>query len=396
MFQQLEAAPPDAILGLNEAFARDTTEGKINLTTGVYKDSTGTTPVLECVKEAERRLVETETSKGYLGIDGMKEFGDAARGLLFGTDHEINTSGRAATIQAPGGTGALRVAAEFLATGFPGARIWCSRPTWANHPNIFRAAGLEVAEYGYYDESTRGLDAEALFDSLSQIPAGDVVCLHACCHNPTGVDPSAEQWQQVGDLIAERGLLPLVDFAYQGFGNGLDDDAAGLRALARPGSRLLVASSFSKNFGLYRERVGALSVVTGSPETAAVVLSRLKRTIRCNYSNPPAHGAGIVTTILGDEQLRAGWVTELSEMRTRINDMRQALAHGLAEAAPGQDFSVITRQRGMFSFSGLTPEQVDRLKDEFGVYMVRNGRINVAGITNDNVARLCESIAAVV
>jgi len=396
MFQQLEAAPPDAILGLNEAFARDTTEGKINLTTGVYKDAAGTTPVLDCVKEAERRLVEAEASKGYLGIDGMKEFGDTARGLLFGADHEITTSGRTATIQAPGGTGALRVAAEFLATAFPEATIWCSRPTWPNHPNIFRAAGLGVAEYDYYDASSGELDAAAMIDSLEKIPAGDIVCLHACCHNPTGVDPSPEQWQQVGDVIAERGLLPLVDFAYQGFGDSLDSDAAGLRTLARPGCRLLVASSFSKNFGLYRERVGALSVITGDPDTAAVVLSRLKQTIRCNYSNPPAHGAGIVTTILGDPGLRAGWETELAEMRTRINEMRQALSDGLAVAAPGHDFSVITRQRGMFSFSGLSPEQVDRLRDEFGVYMVRNGRINVAGVTSDNVATLCNSIAAVI
>ena len=395
MFQQLQAAPPDAILGLNEAFARDTTDGKINLTTGVYKDAGGTTPVLECVKEAERRLVETETSKGYLGIDGMKEFGDATRGLLFGADHEITTSGRTATIQAPGGTGALRVAAEFLATAFPEAKIWCSRPTWPNHPGIFSAAGLEVAEYGYFDAATGTLDAQALLDSLAQIPAGDIVCLHACCHNPTGVDPTPEQWQEVSRVIADGGLLPLVDFAYQGFGDGLEPDSAGLRALAGPGCKLLVASSFSKNFGLYRERVGALSVVTGDPDTAAVVLSRLKQTIRANYSNPPSHGAAIVTTILGDDQLRTGWETELATMRARINDTRRALADGLAETAAGHDFSSITRQRGMFSFSGLSPEQVDQLKNEFGVYMVRNGRINVAGVTPENVGRLCESIAAV-
>mgnify|MGYP001232623264 CR=1 FL=1 len=395
MFEQLEAAPPDAILGLNEAFARDTTEGKINLTTGVYKDAGGTTPVLACVKEAERRLVETESSKGYLGIDGMPDFGDAARQLLFGADHEITSSGRAATIQAPGGTGALRVAAEFLATAFPGTRIWGSQPTWPNHPNIFRAAGLELGEYAYYNAESRGLDAPALFDSLAQIPEGDIVCLHACCHNPTGVDPSPEQWQQVADIVAERRLLPLVDFAYQGFGDGLEEDAVGLRALAKPGSRLLVASSFSKNFGLYRERVGSLTVVTGSPETASIVLSRLKRTIRCNYSNPPAHGASTVTTVLADDSLRSQWESELADMRNRINDMRIALAEGLAAAAPDHDFSFITRQRGMFSFSGLTAEQVDRLKEEHGVYMVRNGRINVAGVTSDNVGRLCESIAKV-
>jgi len=396
MFQHLQAAPPDAILGLNEAFAADTTEGKINLTTGVYKDATGITPVLDCVKQAERRLVETETSKGYLGIDGMKEFGDRARGLLFGTEHEITTSGRTATIQAPGGTGALRVAAEFLRRAFPDARIWCSRPTWANHTGIFTAAGLEVDAYGYYDAAAGTLDAQALLDSLAKIPAGDIVCLHACCHNPTGVDPSIEQWQEMSQVISDRGLLPLVDFAYQGFGDGLEADAEGLRALADAGGPLLVASSFSKNFGLYRERVGALSVVTPDPDTASMVLSRLKQTIRTNYSNPPSHGAAIVTTILADAELRGGWETELADMRTRINDTRQDLADGLAATGCNHDFSVITRQRGMFSFSGLSPEGVDRLKNEFGVYIIRNGRINVAGVTPDNVGRLCESIAAVV
>ncbi len=395
MFNQLEAVPPDAILGLNEAFGLDTRPDKINLTTGVYKDGDGQTPILACVKEAERHLVESEASKGYLGIDGLPEFSARVRELIFGADHEITVSGRATSIQAPGGTGALRVAAEFLAQAFPGVKIWCSRPTWPNHPAIFRAAGVDVAEYGYFDEATNGLNFASMLDGLASIPAGDVVCLHACCHNPTGVDPTVEQWQQVAEIIDGRGLLPLVDFAYQGFGDGLEEDATGLRTLARPGRRLLVASSFSKNFGLYRERVGGLTVVTGDAETAGVVLSRLKQTIRANYSNPPAHGAGIVTTILDDDALRSQWETELTGMRDRINDMRQQLAERLAAAAPGHDFRNVADQRGMFSFSGLSTAQVDCLREDHAIYLVRNGRMNVAGVTERNIGRLCESIAAV-
>jgi len=395
MFNQLEAAPPDAILGLNEAFGRDARPEKINLTTGVYKNAHGQTPILSCVKEAERRLFESEASKGYLGIDGLPEFSGRVRELIFGADHEITVSGRATSIQAPGGTGALRVAAEFLGKAFPGVTIWCSQPTWPNHPAIFQAAGVEVAEYGYFDETTNGLNFASMLDGLAAIPAGDVVCLHACCHNPTGVDPTAQQWEQVAEIIESRDLLPLVDFAYQGFGDGLEEDATGLRTLARPGRRLLVASSFSKNFGLYRERVGALTVVTGDADTAGIVLSRLKQTIRANYSNPPAHGAGVVTTILDDDLLRKEWQTELNGMRERINDMRQRLATGLAAAAPDHDFTNVGTQRGMFSFSGLSPAQVDRLREEHAVYLVRNGRMNVAGVTEENIGRLCESIATI-
>jgi len=395
MFKHLEAAPADAILGLNEAFGKDQTPGKINLTTGVYKDADGQTSVLDCVKEAERRLLENEATKSYLGIDGMPGFGERVRELLFGEDHEINTSQRATTIQSPGGTGALRVAGEFLARAFPAARVWCSRPTWANHGAIFRAAGIEVAEYSYFDAASNGLDVSAFLDDLARIPPGDIICLHGCCHNPTGVDPSVEQWQQIAEIISERGLLPLVDFAYQGFGDGLEADTAGLQTLARPGCQLLVASSFSKNFGLYRERVGALTVTTGDTDTAEIVLSVLKQTIRANYSNPPSHGAAIVTKILDDDSLRQQWEDELAEMRSRINTMRQRFVEEMSLVASGHDFGFVTAQRGMFSFSGLSTEQVDRLREEHAVYMVRNGRINVAGLTETNVGPLCRSIAEV-
>ena len=395
MFTELDSAPPDAILGLNEAFGRDESPDKINLTIGVFRDASGRTPILECVKEAERRLVESETTKGYLGIDGMPEFGEHAQRLLFGAGHEIIESGRAVTAQTPAGTAALRVAAEFLHEAFPSARIWCSRPTWPNHPSVFAAAGIEVAEYRYFDPATNGLDLDGFLDDLAAIPAGDIVCLHACCHNPTGVDPSPDDWLRVADIVGERALLPLVDFAYQGFGSGLDEDAAGLRALCRPGTELLVASSFSKNFSLYRERVGALTVVTGDEETAAVVLSRLKRCVRSSYSNPPSHGAAVVTTILDDDLLRTGWHHELAAMRDRIRSLRTLFAKTMAATGAAGDFDFITRQQGMFSFSGLSAEQVDRLREEHSVYMVRNGRLNVAGISEQSVERLCQAIASV-
>ena len=395
MFQQLQAAAPDAILGLNEAFANDTTDGKINLTTGVYKDASGTTPVLACVKEAERRLVETEATKGYLGIDGMKEFGDAARGLLFGADHEITTSGRTATIQAPGGTGALRVAAEFLATAFPEARIWCSRPTWANHPNIFRATGLEVNTYDYLDKDSLSLSFDALTDSLAKIPAGDVVCLHACCHNPTGVDPSPEQWDAIAEICQHNQLLPLIDFAYQGFGDGLSEDSVAIQQFIRRGSEMLVASSFSKNFGLYCERIGALTIVAADGQAAQAALSHAKLSVRTNYSNPPKHGGAIVAAVLSDPQLRASWETDVAAMRERIQKMRARFVAAMTARTSDHDFSFIQDQRGMFSYSGLNRQQVDRLRTEFSVYAVGSGRINVAGMTENNIEPLCDAIAAV-
>jgi aspartate/tyrosine/aromatic aminotransferase len=396
MFSSLPLAPPDAILGLAEAFQQDLNPRKINLSVGVYKDEQGQTPILACVKEAERRLLASEKSKGYLAIEGHAEYAARVQELLFGAGHEVLGSKRVVTAQTPGGTGSLRVAADFLKRHFPQARVWVSAPTWANHPAIFKAAGQEVEVYPYIDQEGRGLDFHAMLFALKQIPAGDIVLLHACCHNPTGIDLAPQQWKEVGDVVQERGLLPLVDFAYQGFGDGLEDDAAGVRELARPGQELLVCSSFSKNFGLYGERVGALSVAAGDADTAQRALSQVRISIRTNYSNPPAHGAAIVATVLGDPALRRQWEAELAAMRRRIHEMRELFVQTMRTAAPAHDFSFLARQKGMFSFSGLTNLQVDELRNKHSVYVVGNGgRINVAGMTRDNMQPLCAAIAAV-
>lgn len=395
MFEALEKAPPDPILGLTEAFRNDSNPNKVNLSVGVYRAADGSTPILRCIKEAERRLLEIEQTKGYLGIDGLPEYCAQVRQLLFGNDHEIVTSGRAVTIQSPGGTGALRIAADFLHRKFPQASIWCSKPTWANHPNVFSAAGLTVKDYPYIDVAGTGLDFDALAASLNGIPAGDVVCLHACCHNPTGIDPTPQQWKQIADIVYGRGLLPLVDFAYQGFGNGLAEDSRGLHELCRPGAELLICNSFSKNFGLYSERVGGLTMVAGNADAATAALSHAKACVRANYSNPPKHGALAVSTVLSHAELRSQWETELAEMRNRINGMRQLFAETMKQKAPQRDFSFITRQLGMFSFSGLTPVQVDELRSKYSIYIVGSGRINVAGMTESNMDRLCDAITGV-
>ncbi|QDU92836.1 amino acid aminotransferase [Lignipirellula cremea] len=395
MFETLQMAPPDAILGLTEAFKADSNPAKINLSVGVYQNGQGVTPILDSVKQAERRLIDSETSKGYLGIDGLPAYAARVRELLFGADHEILTAARAATVQTPGGTGALRVAADFVVESYPDARIWCSKPTWANHPNIFKAAGLEVKQYSYLNAEGIGLDFEGMLRDLSEAKVGDVICLHACCHNPTGVDPTPEQWAKIGDLVQEKGLLPLVDFAYQGFGDGLTSDAAGLLELARPNAELLVCSSFSKNFSLYGERVGALTVVASDTNSAQAVLSHMKARVRSNYSNPPRHGASIVAEILGCAELRQLWEQEVDEMRGRIKQMRSQFVAAMKERKGDQDFSFIDRQRGMFSFSGLTPLQVDELRKRYSIYIVGSGRINVAGMTEKNLPTLCDAIAAV-
>jgi len=392
MFEKLSAAPPDAILGLTEAFRADTNPQKINLSVGVYKDSHGKTPTLDCVREAERRLVEADDDKAYLPIDGHPTYQAAVRQLLLGGHDGASP---AATLHTPGGTGALRVAADFLKDRYPDSRVWLSSPTWANHAAIFRAAGVEMADYAYLDNDRTGLDFTAMTDALQQIPSGDVVLVHACCHNPTGVDPSPEQWSEIGKLLAARGILPLVDFAYQGFGDGLAEDSAGLHALLEASDELIVCSSFSKNFGLYNERVGALTLLGKEQSHIDAALSHAKTRVRANYSNPPAHGARIVTTILGDSQLRSQWEGELADMRNRINSMRTLFVRSIAELGIEQDFSFITQQRGMFSFSGLTKDQVERLRQEYSIYIVGSGRINVAGITSDNVGRLCEAIKTV-
>ena len=393
MLDAVQQAPPDPILGLSAAFGVDPNPDKINLGVGEYRDADGSTPVLASVRTAEARVVATSTSKRYLDIAGTPEYGQAVRGLLFGTA-ESALRDRCATVQAPGGTGALRIAGDFVHTQFPDARIWISEPTWANHPKIFAAAGMTTASYPYYDGRTRTVDVDAMIGTLESAAAGDMVLLHGCCHNPTGADLSLEQWQRVGTTVATKGLLPLVDFAYQGFGSGLQEDAAGLRVLLEIAPEALVASSFSKNFGLYRDRVGALTAVTAAPSTAANVLSQLKVCVRTNFSNPPAHGSAIVTEILDDTTLRMQWEEEVAGMRGRINGMRRLLVDKLREHGAG-DFSYVGTQRGMFSFSGLTPAQVDKLRKEHAVYIVGSGRINVAGITTTNVDGLCRAIAAV-
>jgi aspartate/tyrosine/aromatic aminotransferase len=395
MFKTLEAAPPDAIFYLKEAFAGDPNPNKINLSIGVYKNAEGSTPIFDSVKRAEGRILDAEASKSYLDIPGSAAYAAAVQALLFGADHEAVTSKRTITAHTPGGTGALRTAGELFRRIAPQVRVWMSDPTWPNHPNVFRAAGLAVQTYPYYDPATHGLDIDRMLAGLAEIPEGDVVLLHGCCHNPTGVDPTPEQWTQIADVVAARNLVPLVDFAYQGLANGLRADAAGLLALCRPGCELLIASSFSKNFGLYNERVGALSIVTSSEPEAETTLSHLKRCIRANYSNPPAHGAAIVTTVLEDPELYADWEGEVRTMCDRINDMRHLFVETLAAKGVQRDFSYVEQQRGMFSLSGLTSEQVDALREEHSVYLVGNGRMNVAGMTTANMEPLCEAIAQV-
>ena len=395
MFEKITAAPADPILGLTDIFRADARPNKINLGIGVYKDETGQTPVLTSVKKAEQYLLENETTKNYLGIEGIPAFASCTQELLFGEQSPVIASKRARTAQTPGGTGGLRVAADFIANQTNAKRIWISNPTWPNHKNVFGAVGLEVLEYDYYDAANHALDFDGLLNSLKRAEAGDVVLFHGCCHNPTGIDPTEAQWTQLAELSAAKGWLPLFDFAYQGFAKGLEEDAQGLRIFAAKHQELIVASSYSKNFGLYNERVGACTVVAADAETADRAFSQVKAAIRANYSNPPSHGAAVVATILGNETLRATWEQELTEMRQRIHRMRQLFVKTLQEKGAKQDFSFIINQNGMFSFSGLTKEQILRLRDEFGVYAVNSGRVNVAGMTPDNMAPLCEAIVAV-
>lgn len=399
MFNTIQSAPSDPILGLTEAFRADPNPAKINLAVGVFKDAQGNTPVLASVKAAEQRLVDSETTKSYMPIDGSPTYGKLVQAMLFGEKHDILNQGRVRTADTPGGTGALRVAADYLKQNHPGAAVWLSNPTWANHHGIFNAAGVDTQTYAYLDPQTNALDFDGVIDAIKKIPAGDVVLLHGCCHNPTGVDPSAAQWQIMAETVAEGGLLPIVDFAYQGFGEGLEPDAVGLRAVAAACDELLVCSSFSKNFGLYRERVGAFTLVAADSATADAVVSQVKAVIRRNYSNPPAHGAEVVSVILSDAALRAQWEAELAAMRDRINQMRAAFKAGLDERGVklnpmGNDF--VVQQNGMFTMSGLGKEHVAALREQHAIYIVGSGRINVAGMTPSNLPTLCDAIQSVV
>ncbi|MDW8846550.1 amino acid aminotransferase [Erwinia sp. MMLR14_017] len=395
MFERIAAAPADPILGLADLFRADDRPNKINLGIGVYKDETGKTPVLTSVKKAEQYLLENETTKNYLSIDGLADFGQCTQELLFGKDSALVGAKRARTAQTPGGTGALRVAADFIATQTSAKRIWVSNPSWPNHKNVFESAGLEVCEYQYYNAANHSLDFAGMINALREVQAGDIVLFHGCCHNPTGIDPTAEQWAELSEMSLANGWLPLFDFAYQGFARGLEEDAEGLRIFAASHQELIVASSYSKNFGLYNERVGAFTLVASEAAVADTAFSQVKATIRANYSNPPAHGAAVVATILSNNALRALWEQELTDMRQRIHRMRQLFVNTLQEKGAKGDFSFIINQNGMFSFSGLTKDQVIRLREEFGVYAVNSGRVNVAGMTPDNMAPLCEAIVAV-
>lgn len=395
MFENIQAAPADPILGLGEAFKSETRTNKINLGIGVYKDAKGVTPIMQAVKTAERRLLETESSKNYLSIDGVADFNARTQVLLFGAGSDIIAQRRAKTVQSLGGTGALRIAAEFIKRQTKAQNVWISSPTWPNHNAIFNAVGVTIREYRYYDAQRKALDWENLIADLSNAGEGDVVLLHGCCHNPTGIDPTPEQWRQLADMSVQNGWLPLFDFAYQGLANGLDEDALGLRTFAANHKELLIASSYSKNFGLYNERVGAFTLVAENESVAATALTQVKTIVRTLYSNPASHGASTVACVLADPELTREWTEELAQMRNRIKQMRKLFVQLLKEYGAAQDFSFIIQQNGMFSFSGLTPAQVDRLKDEFAIYAVRSGRINVAGITEDNIRYLCESIVKV-
>jgi len=392
LFESLKLLPPDAIIGLIAEYRSDPREPKVDLGIGVYRNAAGDTPVLDVVKEAERRIVESQMSKAYIGSAGSAAFNEAMRDLTFA---DSVGSDRVAMLQTPGGSGSLRVAAGIALRARADATVWVSGPTWANHVPLLGGAGLELQTYAYYDDEQKTLDIDAMLDALHDIPKGDMVLLHASCHNPTGIDPDEEQWRAIADVIVERELVPFIDVAYQGFASGLDDDVFIVRELAGRVPEMMACTSCSKNFGLYRDRVGALFVVTADSKTRDVVQSQANNLVRTMYSMPPDHGAAIVETILHDEGLRGRWVEELGEMRERLQAMRQLLDEALRGTAPEHDFSHVVRANGMFCFLGISTEQVQRLKKEFSVYMVDSSRINVAGITADNVEHIASSVAAV-
>ena len=393
MFSILKPLPTDPILGLMAAYRQDTNPNKIDLGVGVYKDELGNTPVLKSVKKAEAFRLENETSKSYIGLAGDLGFCSKIEQQLLG-EHSALLANRVRTAQTPGGTGALRVAAEFIVRCNPNATVWVTTPTWANHISLFEAAGLTVKEYPYYDYENKGLLFDEMVETLKQVPKGDIVLLHACCHNPSGMDLNQEQWEIVADIAADVGFTPLVDIAYQGFGTGLDDDAAGLRLLANKVDELIICSSCSKNFGLYRERIGACSIVSHTSAVADIANSVLLSVVRSIYSMPPAHGAAIVDTILGSNELTSLWHEELAEMRDRINGLRSLIVDSL-NAQTNQDFSFIKHQHGMFSFLGINKEQIDRLQKEFGIYIVGSSRVNVAGISKTNIDYFSKAVAEV-
>jgi aromatic-amino-acid transaminase len=392
----VELAPRDPILGITEAFVADTNPNKVNLGVGVYCDDNGKVPLLECVRRAEHEITSRSAPHNYLPIDGLAAYDKATQALLLGADGEIVRSGRAVTVQALGGTGGLKVGADFLKRFAPGSAIWISDPSWENHRALFENAGMSVNTYAYYDAATRGLDFAGMMRSLEQIPAGAIVLLHACCHNPTGVDPTPAQWDKILERVRARGLVPFLDIAYQGFAESLDADGAVIRKFAATPGPLFIASSYSKSFSLYGERVGALTIVTSDKDEASRVLSQVKRLVRTNYSNPPLFGGQVVSTVLTSPELRALWEAELATMRDRIKLMRARLVETLHERVPGRDFRYMLAQRGMFSYSGLTKEAVHELRSQYSVYAIDTGRICVAALNSRNVEYVADAIAKVI
>ena len=392
----IELAPRDPILGVSEAFNADRNVHKVNLGVGVYCDDNGKIPLLDCVKRAEHEIAERASPRGYLPIDGIPVYDKAVQAMLLGTDSDIVALGRGVTVQTLGGTGGLKVGADFLRKFAPGAQVWISDPSWENHRALFEGAGFVVNTYPYYAPATHGLDFDGMRAALERLTAGSIVVLHACCHNPTGVDPTDEQWSTIIDLVRTRSLIPFVDLAYQGFDRDIERDATVVRQFSATAGPLFISNSFSKSFSLYGERIGAVTVVATDKDEAARVLSQLKRVVRANYSTPPTHGAQILATVLGNPELRALWKLELAGMRERIREMRKALVEKLAEHATSANFGFILDQRGMFSYTGLTAAQVARLRNEFSVYAVDTGRICVAALNTRNVEYTAKAIAAVV
>ncbi len=395
LFSSVEMAPKDPILGLTETFLADQRPEKVNLGVGVYYDDQGKLPLLRAVKRAEEARVAKGLPRGYQPIDGPAAYNKAVQALLFGNGSPVLASGRVVTIDALGGTGGLRVGAEYLRRLCPDSRVAISDPTWENHRGVFESAGFTVQSYTYYDPQSHGLDFGGMVQSLKGMPERTIVLLHACCHNPTGVDLNLQQWEEVVALCKAKQFIPFLDLAYQGFGDGIDQDAAAVRLFVQSEMPFLVASSFSKSFSLYGERVGALSLITADANEAARVLSQIKRVIRTNYSNPPTHGGGIVSDVLNSPELRALWEQELGEMRDRIRQMRVAFTEKLKALGTKQDFSFVTKQRGMFSFSGLSAQQVDRLREEHAIYAISTGRICVAALNSNNIDRVVRAVASV-
>ncbi len=396
IFAAVEMAPRDPILGLNEAFAADNRAEKVNLGVGVYYDDSGKIPLLAAVRTAEKARLEAMPPRGYQPIEGAATYNSAVQNLLLGKDSALLAKGQVVTIEALGGTGALKVGADYLKRLLPGATVFISDPSWENHRALFESAGFPVENYPYYDPATRGVNFAAMKAKLDGLQPGSIIVLHACCHNPTGADLSDTQWDEVVAVCRQRGLVPFLDMAYQGFADGIESDAVAVRAFSASGLQFLVSSSFSKSFSLYGERVGALSIVTASKDEAGRVLSQVKRVIRTNYSNPPIHGGAIVAAVLNSPELRQMWEDELAGMRDRIRDMRTGLVGQLEAEGVAQDFSFVTKQRGMFSYTGLTVAQVERLKNDFGIYAVSTGRICLAALNSKNIGYVARAIAQVV